>query len=245
MNLIIDQGNTNIKFVLFYKNNIIDKKTYKINKNNINLKVFFSNFIKGKDIIQTIYSSVSGYNKLITELINLKIKKNIFFDNKTLLPIKNLYKTPETLGQDRIAAAVGANFIFPNINILIIDIGTAITYDYVNSNNEYIGGNISPGINIRFKALNKFTKKLPLQKITKINANIGKNTKNAIILGVQKGIFYEINGYLADFQDKYKESKIFLTGGDNFFFDKLLKNTIFANSNLVTIGLNRILNYNV
>ena len=256
MNLIIDQGNTNIKFVIFCKDKIIDIKNYKEDKKKNNyICNFVSEIFLEHRINKAIYSSVAGYNKELVDSLkeailfkkdgtNKEIKNIYFLDEKILLPIKNLYETPKTLGNDRIAAAIGANYLFPKKNVLIIDIGTAITYDFVNNKAEYVGGNISPGIDIRFKALNKYTKKLPLLKKEKKDCDFGRNTKNAIIFGVQKGIFHEINGYIVDFQEKYENSKIIFTGGDTFFFDKLLKRYIFAEPNLVSIGLNRILKYN-
>lgn len=168
----------------------------------------------------------------------------MFLNSKTKVPLINKYSTPKTLGFDRIAAAVGANFLIPNSNLIIIDIGTALTIDFVNDKNEYIGGNISLGIDMRFKALNEFTDKLPLIKKDDKRSLIGTSTETAIRNGVMNGIAYEIEGVINKLEEDFTNINTFLTGGDAFFFDKLYKNNIFANANLVLIGLNRILEYN-
>ncbi len=245
MNLIIDQGNTAVKIFLFHKDKIIDSKKSNLEQNYKNFKFFVKKINIDKKENNVIYSSTSNYNEKIIKHLELHFSKFIVFDRNTKIPIKNLYKTPETLGFDRLAGIIGANYYFPNQNILSIDLGTAITYDFINKNNEYIGGNISPGMSMRFKALNHFTEKLPLLEKTGLDKKIGQNTNEAITLGVEKGIFFEINNYITDFQDSYEDVKIILTGGDCFFFEKRFNNIIFAKPYLVPVGLNRILNYNV
>ena len=165
-------------------------------------------------------------------------------DHLTELPIENLYETPETLGKDRIAAAVGANELFPDQNLLIIDAGTAITYDLVSEKNQFIGGNISPGLEMRFKALNHFTGKLPLVNYSDDFETVGRNTIDAIRAGVQNGILFEIAQTIDLFNRNYQNLHIIMTGGDSYFFDKKLNYSIFVNFNLTLIGLNRILEHN-
>ena len=245
MNLIIDIGNTFTKIaiyseneLIYFQNNIendyksIVSESYKVTEQYGNIK-------------RAIISSVLNENNLLEEfLINCGYFV-INLTNKTLLPIKNLYKTPETLGKDRIAAVVGANNIFPDTNVLIFDAGTALTVDFVNLKNEYEGGNISPGLTMRYKALNEFTEKLPLFEVdTDFNKLFGQTTQEAIKAGVQNSIIFEINNYISVFKEKYTDLKVILTGGDVFFFDKNLKKNIFAETQLVLIGLNRILEYN-
>lgn len=244
VNVVIDQGNTAVKYFLFYKDNIINSKVGNLNENYDNFTFFIAENGLNPAETRIIYSSTSGYNSKILENKVKKFKNLIIFNHETKIPIKNLYKTPKTLGYDRLAGIIGANYLFPNQNILCIDMGTAITYDYVNSENQYIGGNISPGIEMRYKALNHFTEKLPLLSKSGMNKKIGQNTSEAITLGVENGVLNEIEGYITDFEQTYENNKIILTGGDCFFFEKRLKNYIFANPNLVPIGLNRILNYN-
>ncbi|MCD8193274.1 MAG: type III pantothenate kinase, partial [Tannerellaceae bacterium] len=155
------------------------------------------------------------------------------------------YQTPHTLGKDRLAAAVGANYLQPGKDLLIIDAGTAITYEVVEAAGIYTGGNISPGMTTRFRALNHFTEKLPLVAEKEDIPPIGYNTETAIQAGVVNGIIYEMDGYINDLRVKYPGLLVFLTGGHSFYFERRLKNSIFADINLVMTGLNRILEYNV
>ena len=240
--LVVDVGNTNSKLFVFDKNRLLlseiadsDQKT-----------AIFLNEIKKKYIIEAcIVSSVREIDAEINNNLN-QIKNCIFFDYRLKLPITNLYKTPETLGPDRIAAVVGASSLFPSQNIIVIDAGTAITYDIILANMNYIGGNISPGIQTRFKALNTFTGKLPLLSIDMKNENIiGTTTNEAILCGVQNGIIWEIEGLVAQIGKRYGDIKVLVTGGDYRFLVKSLKIPIFAESNLTAIGLNKILELNV
>ncbi len=168
----------------------------------------------------------------------------IYLNPETLLPINKNYETPETLGSDRIAGAVGANFLFPNQNCLIIDMGTAIKYDYVSADGTFQGGIISPGKRIRFEALHTFTKRLPLVEATEIPDLIGKSTITCIQSGVVNGIIAEVNGMIENYKN-LGDCQVILCGGDAPFFESRIKKPTFANSNLVLIGLNRILQYNV
>ena len=179
----------------------------------------------------------------MVDYLKNRAKKFIQLDENTRLPIENLYKTPETLGQDRIAACVGANFLMPDTNLLVIDAGTAITYDIVNAKNQYVGGNISPGLEMRKNALHNFTQKIPLIEITELVPAFGATTNEAILAGVVNGLIYEIEGYISLTSNVYPKLSVFLTGGDAFYFEKKLKSTIFANENLLLVGLNRILNF--
>jgi type III pantothenate kinase len=159
------------------------------------------------------------------------------------LPFKNLYKTPETLGTDRLAAAAGAFSHFPDTNVLVIDAGTAITYEFMEPG-LYLGGNISPGLMIRFRALHRFTGKLPLVNPSSGYEYPGQTTTSAIATGVIRGMIYEINEYIRTFEKKYADTRIILTGGDgDFFRDKLLKEVLYM-PDLVMEGLNFILEYN-
>jgi type III pantothenate kinase len=168
----------------------------------------------------------------------------IRLDSTTKLPIQNNYSTPHTLGLDRIAAAVGANMLCPNSPLLVIDMGTAITYDFVNSSNEYEGGNIAPGVNMRLRAMNNYTNKLPLLQAREEERLLGNDTSSAMMAGVMRGIEFEIEGYISELKKKNPNLSTFLTGGDVFFFEKTLKSSIFVVSNLLLMGLNEILRYN-
>lgn len=193
---------------------------------------------------KVILSSVKPYDEELKRVLSEEFDQFIELDHQTALPIDNLYETPETLGKDRIAAAVGANELFPDQNLLIIDAGTAITYDLVSEKNQFVGGNISPGLEMRFKALNHFTGKLPLVEYSNDYEPVGKNTIDAIRAGVQNGILFEIAQTIDLFNRNYQNLHIIMTGGDSYFFDKKLNYSIFVNFNLTLIGLNRILEHN-
>ena len=195
-------------------------------------------------LTQAILSSVKSVDDEIIKYLSENFDSFIELDHLTELPIENLYETPEALGKDRLAAAVGANELFPNQNLLIIDAGTAITYDLVSEKNQFVGGNISPGLQMRFKALNYFTGKLPLVSYSDEFQTIGKNTTDAIRAGVQNGILYEIAQTIELFNKNYQNLQIVMTGGDSIFFDKKLNYSIFVHFNITLIGLNRILEHN-
>ena len=240
MNLVIDIGNTRTKFALF-------------NRGEIMISVPVDEFLpehihilkdEHPSLKNAIISSVKNYPRELKQELEKEFDSFIELDSKTPIPIKNQYKSKSTLGKDRIAAVVGANHLYPNKNVLVIDSGTAITYDLITENNIYLGGNISPGIEMRFKALNQFTGKLPLLGLTEGDYTFGVSTESAIIAGVQNGVVHELNGVMESFNNNYKDLKIILTGGNANFFDKKLKNSFFVNLNLVTIGLNSILEYN-
>ena len=240
MNLTIDQGNSFTKIGLFKNEECLENSIFKDFDENKVIEIFSKYAIEN-----CILSSVINTPPSLIE--TLKKSSNFFIElnEKTPLPIKNLYKTPDSLGKDRIAVAVAANYLKPNTNCLVIDAGTTITYELITANGEYLGGNISPGMNMRFKALHTFTKKLPLIDYSENYYLMGNDTQSAILSGIMNGIVFEMNGYINELKIKYPDLSVFLTGGDSFFFDTKLKNRIFATKNLLLIGLNRILNYNV
>ena len=162
----------------------------------------------------------------------------------TPLPFKNRYTTPSTLGNDRIALAAAAVCVYPLKNTLVIDAGTCITFDFINSKNEYLGGAISPGIGMRYKSLHQYTGKLPLLSKNEEFKLIGTSTKSSIHSGIINGIICEIKGVIAQYQQDFGDLTIVLTGGDTKFLSKQLKNSIFANQNFLLRGLNKILTFN-
>jgi type III pantothenate kinase len=169
----------------------------------------------------------------------------VFFGHNTTVPIINNYGSPETLGKDRLAGVIGAKHWMPNSNILVIDAGTAITYDLVTANGEFLGGGISPGIAMRYKALHTFTGRLPLLDYYGDAELIGTDTASSIHSGVLNGAVAEMEGIIKGYQPLYPGLKIILTGGDHNYFDKRLKIKTFAALNLVLEGLNLILNFNI
>ncbi|MCK5171120.1 MAG: type III pantothenate kinase [Bacteroidales bacterium] len=239
MNLTIDIGNTRNKFAIFDKNEIVDVIT-----DELSVSVTQNILTKYSNIENAILSTVKNIDSSIKSHLSSSLNYFMELDEKSKIPVENFYKTKNTLGKDRLAAVIGANNIYPDTSVLVIDMGTAITFDLLNKNNQYLGGTISPGLKMRFKALNHFTDKLPLLNKNENYNIIADNTSDAIISGVQNGIIFEVDGYINSLKNKYDDLKIILTGGDAIFFDKKLKNTIFVNLNLNNIGLNRILEHN-
>lgn len=240
LNLIIEQGNTATKIAVFDQGHMLTSSVHKEIKEHDWIPLF-----EKYPLVNGILSSVTEYDNRLIEGIANRLSTFYRLDEPLRLPINVLYKTPETLGKDRLAAVVAANYLQPHKDVLIIDAGTAITYDVVESSGSFVGGNISPGMTTRFHALHQFTKRLPLVTETKEVPVLGTTTETAIMAGVVNGIVYEMDGYIADLRCVYPELFVFLTGGHSFYFERRLKNTIFAAINLVLIGLNRILEYNV
>ena len=199
-------------------------------------------FVQNYTISSSILSSVKEINAEISGIVEVYSAEVL--SEKTPLPIINSYKTPLTLGKDRLAAVVGASVLYPRKDVLVFDAGTCLTIDFINSDKEYIGGRISPGIEMRYNALHTFTDKLPLIKSEKNALVIGNDTKTSIISGVQQGVLSEVEMIISDYKNKNNDTVFVVTGGDCFYFEKELKNSIFANPNLVLIGLNEILDYN-
>ncbi len=239
MNLIIDIGNTVAKVALFEGEELI-KVFYDSNQSLDCLQAVCAEYPIDKAIIATV---IDLAEQMLEQIRQLPFPV-LWLDSETMLPIINLYETPKTLGYDRIAAVVGANAQFPDRDILVIDAGTCITYEFVDSLGQYHGGNIAPGMHMRFNALHHYTGRLPLVSAEGELPLLGKDTETAIRSGVIKGIEHEIKGYIMSLKYKYPELLVFLTGGDEFSFDTNLKSVIFADRFLVLKGLNRILNCN-
>jgi type III pantothenate kinase len=241
MNLVLDLGNSSGKIAVCKGTQVIESAVYeKITEREI---TYFHTRYKGLEGV-IISSVVNDYREMIDYLGSL-FNPCIELDHNTPIPLANRYRTPDTLGYDRIAAAVGAYTIYPGKTVLVIDAGTAITYDIVTAKGEYLGGNISPGLGIRFKSLNKFTNRLPLlERPDETPALLGTSTREAIEAGIVNGILFEIDGFIAALHQKHLKLQVVLTGGDAKYFEGKLKSSIFVNLNLNLIGLNRILEHN-
>ncbi|WP_130733443.1 type III pantothenate kinase [Flavobacterium sp. J27] len=239
MLLTIDIGNTRIKCAVFEQNTLLEKIIFNEKEALFFFKKIFKKFNK---ITFSISSSVGKLEKECFDYIE-KHSKLIIVSHQLQFPFENLYETPATLGIDRMVLAAGASFAFPNKNCLIIDAGTCITYDFIDANKKYHGGAISPGVNLRYKALHNYTAKLPLLKKEEIDYFIGNTTNKAIHSGVINGLTYEIEGFISQYFHKYQHLTIILTGGDADFLAKRLKSTIFANSNFLLESLNFLFNY--
>lgn len=239
MNLVIDIGNTRAKAALFKGNILLEYKVY--NKiTDLLLNTSFINQAKNA-IIGSVVDELEGFYKEINQIV-----PTLIFTSTTKTPLTNLYQSASTLGSDRLSASVGGYYLHPNTNTLVIDAGTCLKYNFTNSKNEYLGGGISPGIQMRFKALHQFTSKLPLIEADFACAElVGTNTKNSLLSGVLNGCVAEIDGIINEYKTQFTNPICVLTGGDSEFLAKRLKNSIFAHQNLVLIGLNDILNYNL
>ncbi|WP_204343922.1 type III pantothenate kinase [Psychroserpens algicola] len=241
MNLIIDVGNTFVKFAVYNQNKLKEKVVGKLDDFENMLSDIFNSDLNYID-----KAIVSSVGKLKSTSINALKKRVpvIELSHNIKLPFKNLYATPTTLGVDRIALVSASVEQFPDHNVLVIDAGTCITYDFINTKNEYLGGAISPGIRLRYRTLNNLTANLPLLDTEMPQDILGDSTQNSIHSGVVFGVLKEIDGVIDEYVKKYSDLTVILTGGDTKFLSNQLKNSIFANSNFLLEGLNFILEYN-
>ena len=240
MLLAIDIGNTRIKAAVFENNTLINLDIVNPNNFSENILNILNQHPKISNII---VSSVSNIHKDDFLAFEDRVKIE-FIAKNTRMPFKNLYQTPETLGMDRMVLSAGATLRFKNTNRLVIDTGTCITYDFIDTKNNYLGGAISPGIKMRYEALNRQTAKLPLLENSFPKDFIGNSTQESIHSGVVIGVIMEIEGFIKLYQSRYPNLEIILTGGDTDFLAMQLKNTIFANSNFLLESMNQIFQYN-
>lgn len=240
MNLVIDIGNTKVKMAVFEQSillyhTIIDAEA---------LDSSIRRLLKDYKISHAIISHVAKLDHAIIPRLE-DFFDIMLLDHRTPLPFLNRYKTPDTLGVDRMALAAGAVKQFPKQNVLVIDAGSCITYDFVNQDNEYHGGAISPGIQMRYKAVNEFTENLPLLPVQDVIPEQGNSTSNALHLGILNGVIQEIDGVICQYRDNFDKLTVVLTGGDTIFLAKNLKSSIFAIPNFLLEGLNSILIHNI
>jgi type III pantothenate kinase len=239
MNLAVDIGNTKTKIGLFKGHKLL----WHLSVPEISPRVIFG-LLKNSPVESAIVSDVAAKKSKAGNAF-AKIPRVIFLNGKTPLPFINKYKTPSTLGTDRIALAAGALKYFPGKNVLIISMGTCITYEFINSRREYLGGSISPGLEMRLAALNTFTARLPLVKPKPLKTLTGRTTDESILTGVILGIVHEAEGFILQYQGRYSEIKVMLTGGDASLFAGRIKSSIFAVPELSLTGLNEILLHNI
>jgi len=237
MDLVVDIGNTSVKAALFENNGIHKVLRADDAFDDLSLK------LKSYDIERMIVSSTRDNVQEVGAFWSDRFPV-IVQDHMLPLPIQIAYKTPETLGKDRVAACVGARFLHPQGPLLSIDIGTCITYDILTADDEYLGGSISPGIELRYRAMHEFTAALPLVDHREVNHPYGYDTTTSLSTGVILGITEEIEGRISRYEAIFPELKTILTGGDARYFVNHVKKKIFANQNLVLIGLHKILKYN-
>ena len=238
MILAVDIGNTRIKVAVFEDSTII-------------MQLVFAE----KNWLEKIGELVNNFpiSDIIASTVGWKVKKDFeifsskatitFVDHTFPFPFINKYSTPETLGIDRMVLASGSVLQFPNTARLIIDAGTCITYDFVDDNDIYYGGAISPGLAMRYQALNNYTARLPLLDLRDPGDITGNSTENSLHSGVVNGVNFEIDGFIDSYRLSHRNIIIILTGGDSEFLAKRLKNTIFANSNFLLESLNQTYQY--
>ncbi|MFB9842184.1 type III pantothenate kinase [Mucilaginibacter ginsenosidivorans] len=243
-NLVIDIGNTLTKVAVFEQDDLLHAEQSPVTDAKTLLQLIEKYHISHA-IISSVRNRTEEWRAAIEEKLDLK-----YFTRDMTAGIHNQYKSPETLGVDRLAAVMGAHKLYPGKCSLVIDAGTCITYDHVDADGNYLGGSISPGLNMRYKALNYYTGALPLVGADeKFDKTYGDDTRTAILSGVQNGVKYEVFGFIESYRAKEPELNILLSGGDSIFFDTLLKNSIFApyvknEPYLVLKGLNAAIRYN-
>lgn len=240
MRLVIDRGNSSTKGALYDGDECVERFSTQAD-----LREVLNDLLVRYNVDSAIISSTATNDDSLALFLKDRIAKVIIFDAAIPTPLAILYRTPQTLGADRLASAVGAWERFKDRELIVFDFGSAITIDFVSAKGEFMGGNISPGLTMRFAALNHFTGRLPLVEINhdkthNFLSDIGVDTLSAIEQGVVRGICYEIEGYL----EKYSDKIAIFTGGDALFFEKQIKNTIFVHCDATLNGLRSILDYN-
>lgn len=237
-NLALDIGNTRIKSGYFENDRLVEVQFW----NNTEFAAIEA-YATNQNVEKIIFCSVAG--GLQEKLEQLSTLFHVIeLTHMTPVSVLNQYKTPETLGKDRLAAVLGAQVLYPKDNCLVIDAGTCITYDYLSKEGVYSGGNISPGLNMRLKAMHLLTGKLPELAFEETKDLIGTNTKDAMLNGALLGTIFEMEGYYAQAGQLFGKVNVILTGGDAIFFAKKIKKQIFVHPNLVLTGLNSILMHN-
>ena len=239
MNLVVDIGNNFFKLGIFENSNLVFSFFDKNDKIDVEIEKIIRSYTK---ITSALISNVSSVkiNDILNKL-NIKIYE---LDSTFIFPFKLNYKTPESLGNDRLALAAAATILFPNSNNLVIDAGTCITIDFIDNNNHFMGGSISPGVKMRYDSLNHYTANLPLLKNENSFNYPGDSTNASIHAGIIGGVSNEINGFIKQINSRNDKVNVILTGGDAKILSKTLKITIFANQNFILEGLNSILNLN-
>ncbi|RUA13378.1 MAG: type III pantothenate kinase [Flavobacteriia bacterium] len=240
MNLVIDIGNTLVKYAVFDNGTLIYDESSESGLFLSKVKGLFGKF---PEINRSLISSVGRLEGKERDIVALFCKVHVL-SNTSKVPFKNSYATPQTLGVDRLALATAAFYQNPRGNTLVIDAGTCITYDMVNNSGEYIGGAISPGVQMRYRAMHQQTAGLPLLQPEDILDFIDNSTQACMHSGVVNGVAQEVDGVIGQYSSRFQDLTVILTGGDAHFFAKRLKNTIFANPKFLLVGLNYLLEYN-
>lgn len=240
MNLIVDVGNTKIKLAVFDDGKVLDHKTCLLQDFEESVELLLNSF---PELSHAIVAAVGKFSEDSLKVLQDRFQTYQLTQNSSI-PLINQYGSPNTLGVDRLALVSAAALQFPEQHVLVIDAGSCITYDFLTKKNKYLGGAISPGIAMRYKALKTFTDKLPLLQAKHPKTFIGNTTEDSMHVGVVEGVLNEIEGFIAMYEENFGGLKIILTGGDAHFLRDSIKNDIFANSNFLLEGLNHILEIN-
>ncbi len=241
MNLCIDIGNTRVKTAVFDQQNKLQELEISLDFELQNLAAIIQKY----GCTAAIVSSVRTKEKPLEIFLKKELKTVLNLKSTTPIPIQNDYQTPQTLGKDRLAAVVGATALLAQQNVLVVDAGTCITYDFVTKQGVYKGGSILPGIVMRFESMAHFTAQLPLVKAEVLTSFVGTTTPSSMQTGVLYGVLHELRGFRKQYEAKFGTIQVIVTGGDTTYFESQFKNEIFAQPNLVLVGLNKILNYNL
>lgn len=240
MNLVIDIGNTQVKVAVFEKTILLFKDQFQQNELISGLLKITEQYQIRNGIVSHVAELDPKILEKLRDLVNLTE-----LNHETKIPFFNNYLTPKTLGVDRLALMAAASAQFPGKNVLVIDAGSCITFDFLDEMNTYSGGSISPGIEMRYKAVSHYTANLPLLKRNEVIPALGNSTENAIHQGILNGVINEIEGVICQYLAKNQKLTVVLTGGDTIFLAKNLKSSIFAIPNFLLEGLNSILIHNI
>ncbi len=236
MNLTVDIGNTRTKVAVFDGDRfVVEEKFEECGPHHL------QEMILRHSPESIAYCSVAAEGSEMELAIQASGCRVLHVTGQTPSPVQVGYRTPQTLGADRLAAVVGAVTLRPNTDLLVIDAGTCITYDLVEASGKYLGGNISPGVEMRLEALHARTARLPRVEADGDTPDLGIDTETAIRSGVVRGIGYELQGCIRHWQKRYPRLRIFLTGGDRYAFSDAVRQNILTDSHLVARGLNRLL----
>ena len=230
----IDIGNSQVKIGLFREDKLHSSE-------NLGSESILK-YLRKNNVSKVIISAVNNDNSVIAE-VEKGFPDMLILGTETPIPLSIDYETPGTLGIDRVAAAVGAINRFSG-PLVVVDAGSCITCDLIDDKNVFKGGIISPGLQMRLRAMHTFTANLPLLKLSKPKQLVGRSTDEAMLSGVVNGSQQEIAGVIRQYQKKYPEIKGIICGGDAIYFDKIMEFNIFVLPNLVLEGLNAILRFN-
>ena len=236
--LCFDFGNTRMKCAVFVDGEFAQERVLSDDKEET-IRALVDEYHPDRSIL----SSVIAHNPALEELLRRETRFHKL-DHLSKIPVTTPVGKPETIGADRLALVVAAVTLFPGKNNLVIGLGSAITYNYVNKYREFIGGGISPGMEMRFKSLQTFTAKLPLVKADWNFPLAGYDTRTNILSGVILGMAKEVDGMIEAYEEKYDNFNVLLSGGDSVYFTRHLKKKIFADPHLIYKGLYAISAFN-